>query len=100
LRSQASPLGNVPSPSSRERARVREQGVTASGTARGWLGTGRHKALDLVEDSEGDELCGGESFLIGEAEDLDAVCAEVGVTLRVEGPPRPSRRRKTRAIRP
>jgi hypothetical protein len=51
-----SPLGTVPSPSSRERARVREQGVAASRVAhrRRWAGDGQ--ALDLIEDSEGDEL--------------------------------------------
>jgi hypothetical protein len=53
-----SPLGTVPSPSSRERDRVREQGVAASRVAhrRRWAGDGQ--ALDLIEDLEGDELSG------------------------------------------
>lgn len=61
---------------------MREQ-IAASRAADGWLWRCGGEAFDLVEDSDGDELCSRQRLLVGEAEDLDADGRQCGVALGI-----------------
>jgi hypothetical protein len=65
-------MATFPSPSSRERVRVRERRIAASRASRGQLESRVGQPLHLAQDRERDPLGRPQRLLVAEAEDADA----------------------------